>query len=380
MQDVAPSLQCVAVIDAVHLQDDTYRATHGSALLAGAITLQWLGTSEFVLAVVHTGVAHLLSLRAALQNPYNGHSQHHIVARIVAPSDILSLALEPSLASVYLTTADGALACHSAPKQTQGLPGGALPPWTLSWSEETPGEHKLLCVTSHTRVGDMFVMLATASATKPSVSVWRLSANKNAASQERVPVPVPSTAVQFRPHHSADYTPKELCPPETLIAVGQDGSIRMWVDNDAASTMPKPLLDAAARNGANVGPTMCLVQVLTPPDLKPMRSPRTISQWAESPSDLPDSQTTSWLVATVYDSAPVSSMPCSADSPEGGEVPGDQVFVWGVTVLPAAARAPASTSGDDSTSSSVQAACSSPRVTASLWAFDAHKVCSNPRH
>ena len=150
VQDVAPSLQCVAVIDAVHLQDDAYRATHGSGLLAGAISLQWLGTSEFVLAVIHTGVAHLLSLRAALQNPYHGHSQHHIVARVSIRSDILCLALESSLSTVYLTTADGALACHRAPQPNAGLSGGASPPWMSLWSKETAGEHKLLCVTSHT--------------------------------------------------------------------------------------------------------------------------------------------------------------------------------------------------------------------------------------
>lgn len=382
LQDVAPSLQCVAVIDAVHLQDDAYRATHGSELLAGTISLQWLGTSEFVLAVVHTGVAHLLSLRAALQNPYHGHSQHHVIARVAIHSDILSLALEPSLKSVFLTTADGVLACHSAAKQTQhtqGLPVGALPPWPRSWSADCPGEHALLCITSHSRVGDTHVMLASASTSKPSVSVWRLDQNmrngQSTASHERVPVPVPSTAVQFRPHHAADFTPKELCPPETLISVGQDGNIRLWVDNDAASTMPAALVAAAEQNGATVGPTMCLAQVLTPPGLKPMRSPRIVSQWAESTSDLPDAQTTSWLVATVYESAPVASAAGSADSPDEEDMPGDQVFVWGVTVLPAAARATAASStGDDSNSTSVHAACSSPRVTAALWAFDAYKV------
>lgn len=363
----------------MHLQDDVYRATHGSGLLAGAISLQWLGTSEFVLAVVHTGVAHLLSLRAALQNPYQGHSQHHIVARVVTRSDILCLALEPSLSTVYLTTADGTLACHTALKHGQGLTGvtgAASPPWLSVWSKDTAGEHQLLCVTSHTRATATCVMLASASSSSPSVSVWRLPADRtDAPSQEHLPVPVPSTAVQFRPHHSAEHTPKELCPPETLIAVGQDGSIRVWVDNDTASTMPAPLLEAASKTGATIGPTMCLAQVLTPPDLKPMIAPRTNAQWAESPSDLPDAQTTSWLVATVYDAA-AGSAGGSAGSPGGaGEVLGDQVFVWGVTVLPAAARVPPRASpGDDSANSAVQAACSSPRVTANLWAFDAYKV------
>lgn len=377
LQDVAPSLQCVAVIDAVHLQDDAYRATHGSELLAGEISLHWLGTAEFVLAVVHSNVAHLLSLRAALQNPYQGHSQHHIVARVAADSNILSLALTPCLSSLFLTTADGVLACHNAHKHSQALPSGGMAPWPRLWSEQTPVEHSLLCITSHTCLGKSTVMLTSASATRPSVSVWRLPCQTNGGNlgvaHEHVPVPVPSTAVQFRPHHSAQFTPKELCPPETLIAVGTDGVIRMWVDNDATATMPAALLEAAEQNGTILGPTMCLARSLTPPDLKPMRAPVTISQWAESPSDLPDAQTTSWLVATVYESAPITAEP----GPDDEDIPGDQVFVWGVTVLPAAARAPeVVTTGEDSACESVKAACSSPRVTADLWAFDAYRVCA----
>jgi hypothetical protein len=365
VQDVAPSLQCVAVIDAVHLQEDDCHASYGTEVYAEAISLQWLGTSEFVLAVLHGSVAYLLSLRAALQNPYQGHSQHSIVARIVAPSDILSLAVDPNSSSVFLTTAGRTLACHSVSKHTQAPPGGTLPLSTLSWSQETPGEHSLLCITPHTR-HERAVMLASASTSKPSVSVWRLSPNnKDAASHERVPVPVPSAAVQFRPHTCTEFTPKELCPPETLIAVGQDGSIRLWVDNDAAATMPAALLEAAANDNTTVDSTMCLAQILTPPSLKPMRAPKTIAQWAESPADLPDSLTTSWLVATVYDSAPGQSGSRGAlEEVESS----DEVFVWGVTVLPL------NSTEEGSTNSSVLAACSSPRVTANLWAFDAYKV------
>eukprot|EP00892_Ulva_mutabilis_P007076 jgi/Ulvmu1/4740/UM020_0024.1 len=390
LQDGAsPTLHCVAVIDAPHLHDEAL--TESSGGIATCTQLHWLGTSACVLAIVHGRIAHLVSLSPAINQTQRRHLPYEILGNVVASHSILAMCTDASFTSLFATTSDGALLrfaerASAPPRPTHA----ARQTWRQVASMGSTGPHCLLAVTSDAHTSDG-LLVASASESDACITAWRVPADANkqhsaAPEPELLGVPCASTALQFRPTGAHAGCGGGSEPPPTLLAVGTDGLIRIWLEVDAAAALPPSFVAAAQANGKSVGRSMCLAHVLAPPPLLQLRAPRTLAGWADSGGAAAAAgshpEPSSWIVATVYDSAPAV---------EQVEAMSDQVFIWSVTVrapdvAPRAANGAnggmrangharrSARSEEKPADAVVTATCIAPSATAVLWAHEAYRM------
>jgi hypothetical protein len=365
----------VCVIDALHLQHGS-DAQQGRLPAEGAYhLLAWLGTAENVLAVAIGLRIHLISLRLLSQaSQRHGSIPYKIESSLTVDQVPVAIVSDAEFSLVFSTTRSG-ICCFARSGRATNQPEALR----ASWSRPTPSEHALLdaCTADHS------VLVASGSLRRPEIAVRRTTASKRGTpiqepeDDEWLQVPCPSTALQFRPQNTmADGLNGRKAPP-TLLVVGTDGQLRLWVEHDFCS-LAQSLAMVAKSNGIRRNHVMCLVHVLTPPSLLPFASPHIVATWAQA-SDASISacghSPTYWIVATVYgDAADATEARFGIDSQM------DALFVWTVTVAGSSAdrgaSGPAFGAGE-SEETLVSATCASPRVSVSLWGCDVHKARSS---
>lgn len=313
---------------------------------------------------------------------------YDILGHLIAQRSILSMGTDAAFGSLFATTVDGCLLRFAERPSAPLRPTQALrQTWRQISSISTTVAHRHLAVSSHACTQG-HLLVATGSEEDALIAVWRMPADVSKHSSpvpaaEFLSVPCASTALQFRPTTADPSTTNSSEVPATLMAVGCDGAIRLWLEVDAASALPASFLAAAQANGKAVGHCMCLAQVLSPPPLLPLRAPRTLATWATASSAAPAAprpKHSSWIVATVYDSTPPAN---------DFDAVSDQVFAWSLDIHApdVAVRAPANgtTKGNgkarrsareqpQSAEPAVAAGCAVPCVTAALWAHEAYRV------
>lgn len=350
--------------------------------------LHWLGTAACVLAIVHGRIAHLVSLSSAIHQPLRRHMPYDILGHLIAHRSILAMSTDASFGSVFATTADGSLLRFA---QRPSAPARATQAASTTWRQlaslSTTSPHRHLAVSLHADAQGQ-LLVATGSEADASMAVWRLAADPTKHSSpppapEYVSVPCAPTTLQFRPTTAEASTDSSSGPPATLLAAGADGAIRIWLDVDAASALPPSFLAAAQANCKAIGRRMCLSQVLSPPMLLPPRAPRTLATWAAAgalTSSASQPVQNSWIVATVYDSAPAT---------DDYEAASDQVFIWCLSThapdVPVRAQVNGTTKSKGTARENAQglpkaaepavaAGCAVPCATAALWAHEAYRV------
>lgn len=317
---------------------------------------------------------------------------YDILGHLIAHHSILSMGTDAAFGSLFATTVDGSLLRFAERPSAPSRPTQALrQTWRQVSSTSTTAAHHHLAVSLHADTQRQ-LLVATGSEEDASIAVFRMPADVSKHSSpvpptEFLSVPCASTALQFRPTTADPGTPSSCDLPATLLAVGCDGAIRLWLEVDAASALPASFLAAAQANGKAVGRCMCLAQVLLPPPLLPLRAARTLATWAATGTVAPTGprpEHSSWIIATVYDSTPPAS---------DFDAVSDQVFAWSLDIhapdvaVRALPNGATKANGKAHKSAreqpkpaepAVAAGCVVPCVTAALWAHEAYRVRPPP--
>jgi hypothetical protein len=360
-----------------------------------------------------------------LRNP-SGHAPfppYREILRWTADAQITALQALPAQETLLVTTRNAALTC----KHLSFAHAHDRPAVTDLWNRTLPSPHVHLSVCP-----SLFITAASAAAGEPAIAIWRFPPpackappakghslappSTDGLSVEWLDLSCPVSALHFWPD------PRRACERQrahgawaaTLMAVGHDGCIRLWMDTNLSDTLPPSLTSPGTLlngtdNGTNVGEqygrSMCLVHVLSPPNSSPLAGAGFTASWAnpERIRDHPHAgaqQRVSWIIAVRTplsreargDAAAVGKV----EAPMEALTAPDEVSVWVVTVdavehgggAPMALAAEAkglkngargsSSGGKDGVLAEVGdvVVCRTPRVTAALWGQDELQVDS----
>jgi hypothetical protein len=384
-------LQIAAVIDAPHelTAGDDAAAPTATAELTG-VGLVWLGTPSDILCVWHAGRGVLLSLSRALAQlrltpgAPTEPPAYDVLGRISSSAPFLAVTAASSVGVIFTTSSDGGVACFSVP--TELSRGGRAAELQPLWSRAIKPAHALLAACPE------LPLAASAARGQGAIALWRSGAASTTRSSllelEWIRLPCPALSLSFRPDAGPSVLGRAAgSHAATLLAVCEDGSIRLWVDSDFASALPAAVLAAAtAPSGAAAsGRAMCMARVLAPPGPSVSPGSHMLASWASNDpaKGAAGRQRLQWLVVTVLH-APGAAMMASKRSAErdwGDEEsderdveayfahapPPDALHVWAVSVQsPERQTAGGAVQGFG--------IVPMPRVTAVLWGSDAQTV------